>query len=589
MATDIIDGVQYTIRKTSISDKEQARVDRALDREVAKDAQRAAAKAQDTKRASDEAYLNAEADKFNVLTPQKQAERDRIQQMKTDADREWDSMGKGNAENKPPANIEEAKDTYSGQQPTEQSTSKVDSKSKPAKPEDTSTPANLQSVNTPPPVEITDVLKDFDWTSSTNKQQMAGKIPYIRLVEYKLTANNAINGFGAGLMAWADVHRSSVAGASKLGGAINKISQSNFIGKAATGAADAIGAAGAAVAPYLQQAENFVKSKANDSFGHEGQHLTDIYGMLYARSATGRTYTLPYYNKDFFHAGNDFSDSSEAAPPLVGGFFDAIQAAGAIPSLVEPGVYVQRPKFYQFASATEPSVSISLTLYNTLTPMSYLKHAKFIQQLALNNLPRRITRSVVEPPCIYEVFIPGKAFYPYCFIDRLQISNVGARRIINNEIVPDAFQIEISLTSLVKDASNFYERQMQHHGIGTPSVGGAGGSAGSFAGGGGDNMGASGAQRDAVASVDSGRGASMPISNSNSSTASNDPGANLDKNAAELDKIANECDGHAVRFEKAGNMQKAAEMRAIAASSRQDAAQQRGYAADVRDRFSKLP
>lgn len=493
-----------------------------------------------------------------------------------------------NSNNAPVAKIQESKDTYTDQQPTEQATSTADRKSKaPSSSADTSAPTNIEGVGTSPPTEITDVVNDFDWTSSINKQQMAGKIPYIRLTEFKLTANNAVNGFAAGLMAWADVHRSSVAGASKLGGTINTVSQSNFIGKAATAAGDAIGAAGAAVAPYLQKAENFVKSKANDSFGHEGQHLTDAFGMLYAREATGRTYTLPYYNKDYFHAGNDFSDSSENAPPLVGGFFDVIQAAGAIPSLVEPGVYVQRPKFYQFASAAEPTVNISLTLYNTLTPMSYLKHAKFIQQLALNNLPRRITRSVVEPPCIYEVFIPGKAFYPYCFISNLKISNVGARRIINNEIVPDAFQIEISLTSLTKDASNFYDRQMQHHGIGAPSTPGANGAASSFTGGGGNNMGSSGAQRDAVAGMGSGVGASMPTSSNDTSIESSL--SRIEANAARMSQDADREDARAVQFEKAGDVQRAADFRAIAAYSRQSAANSRANAAQIREAASKLP
>jgi hypothetical protein len=445
-----------------------------------------------------------------------------------------------------------AVESYSAEQSTEQRTTLPKTVVESTRETESNATSNLEGVRSSIPAVITDVVNDFDWTSSINKQQMVGKIPYIRLTEFKLTANNAVNGFAAGFMAWADVHRSSVAGASKLGGAINTVAQSNFIGKAATGVGDAIGAAGAAVAPYLQKAENFVKSKANDSFGHEGQHLTDVFGMLYARAATGRIYTLPYYNKDYFHAGNEFNDSTENAPPLVGGFFDAIQAAGAIPSLTEPGVYVQRPKFYQFASAPEPAVNISLTLYNTMTPMSYLKHTKFIQQLALNNLPRRITRSVVEPPCIYEVLIPGKAFYPYCFVSNLRVTNVGARRIINNEIVPDAFQIEIGLTSLTKNASNFYERQMQHHGIGNAASEGAGGSAGSFSGGGGDNMGASGAQRDAVANVST----SSSSSNYNSS--------------------ANRFDSLAVSYDKAGNTQKAAEMRAQAVDSRRLAAQIEG-------------
>ena len=453
----------------------------------------------------------------------------------TGAPTSW--ITKGSTANDTP--IQTATDTYAPEQPTEQRTTLPTTVVEATR----DIPSNLEGVGTPPAIETTDVLNDFDWTSSINKKQVAGKIPYIRLTEFKLTANNALNGLAAAAMAFADLNRSSTSGAAKLGNKINAATQSSFIqpvGTVAKTAGDFIESAGAAVAPYLKKAEDYIKSKTNDSFGHEGQHLIDLFGNLYARESTGRTYTLPYYNRDFFHTSNSFSDSTEETPAVVGAIYDTIKAAGAIPSLFETGVYVQRPKFYQFASSPEPAVNISLTLYNTLTPMSYLKHAKFIQQLALNNLPRRVTRVVVEPPCIYEVFIPGKSFYPYCFISRLQVTNVGTRRLINNEIVPDAFQIDISLTSLTKDASNFYDRQMQHHGIGTPSVGGAGGSAGSFAGGGGDNMGASGAQRDAVADASS----SSSSSNYNSSSPyyEEKTASSIDKTVASLNNSANKFD-----------------------------------------------
>lgn len=484
--------------------------------------------------------------------------------------------------------IQSATDTYAPEQPTEQRTTLPTTVVEATR--DAQPPTNLQGVGTSPPTEITDVVNDFDWTASINKKQLGGKIPYIRLTEFKLTANNALNGLAAAAMAFADLNRSTTAGSAKLGNAASTITQGTFLspaGGAVKMAGDVGAAAGAAVAPYLKKAEDYIKSKTNDSFGHEGQHLMDLFGNLYARESTGRTYTLPYYNRDFFHTSNSFSDSTEEIPPVVGALYDTIKAAGVIPSLFETGVYVQRPKFYQFASSPEPAVNVSLTLYNTLTPMSYLKHAKFIQQLALNNLPRRITRVVVEPPCIYEVFIPGKAFYPYCFISRLQVTNVGTRRLINNEIIPDAFQIDISLTSLIKDASNLYDRQMQQHGIGAPAEVGAGGSAGSLATGGGNNMGSSGAQRDAVAGVDSGVGASMPASSNDTSIQGSL--SRIEANAARMEKSANEDDARAVQFEKAGDHQRAADFRAIAAYSRQSAANSRANAAQIRETASKLP
>jgi hypothetical protein len=195
--------------------------------------------------------------------------------------------------------------------------------------------------------------------------------------------------------------------------------------------------------------------------------------------------------------------------------------------------------------------------------MSYLKHAKFIQQLALNNMPRRVTRAIVEPPCIYEVFIPGKAFYPYCYINELRVTNVGAKRLINNEIVPDAFQIDIRLTSLIKDASNLYERQMQHHGLGVSTEGDTSGSAGDIADSGGDNMGAAKEQRDAIADA--------------SAVANTTPSDALARDVSKMTNRADELDQKAASYEKTGNTQKATEMKTQAAQTRDQATTVKNY------------
>jgi hypothetical protein len=145
------------------------------------------------------------------------------------------------------------------------------------------------------------------------------------------------------------------------------------------------------------------------------------------------------------------------------------EAASGLAALVEPGVYVPRPKYYNFESEGN-QFSFAITLYNTITPMAHLKNSQLIQQLILNNLPRRKTRVVVEPPCIYEVLIPGKAFFPYCFITDLRVLHVGTKRLMDGEIVPDAFEVQITIKSLTTDANNFYEKQMQHHGMTFPTA-----------------------------------------------------------------------------------------------------------------------
>jgi hypothetical protein len=77
---------------------------------------------------------------------------------------------------------------------------------------------------------------------------------------------------------------------------------------------------------------------------------------------------------------------------------------------------------------------------------------------------------LVDPPCIYELTIPGRGFYPYAYISALQVDHVGTRRILKNSIgkdviVPDAFKVHIEFKSLTSDVNNFIVPAMGSAGI----------------------------------------------------------------------------------------------------------------------------
>ena len=375
-----------------------------------------------------------------------------------------------------PATVAAAAETYAPEQPTEQRTTLPETVVEATQ----DAPANVAQENVTPPEEAIDVIKDYDWTSSINKEQLMEKIPFIRLKEYQITADNAINAIAAGVFAWSDMQKagmnalgrmSSIAGtgasdAASMMGLDNELaflkeSKDNKFPKVVTQIG---GVLNNSIEKFVKSAkEHASKVQPTSDFGPEGQHLMDVYGGLYARKATGRSYTLPYYENEYFTTSNSFNETTTI--PLVGAAFDKIaQISNFLPALVEPGVYVQRPKYYNFETDGN-QFSFSITLYNTITPLAHLKNSKLIQQIILNNLPRRKTRIVVEPPCIYEVLIPGKAFFPYCFITDLRVLHVGTKRLMEGEIVPDAFEVQITIKSLTSDANNFYEKQMQHHGL----------------------------------------------------------------------------------------------------------------------------
>lgn len=377
----------------------------------------------------------------------------------------------------PGMGMEESQNTFAAEQPTEQNVPKAPYI--PLTTSDEEAPADITE-NASTQEESIDVISDYDWTSSINKSQMMNKIPFIKLKEYKITADNAINAIASGVFAWGDMQKAGMnalgRSASLMGTGVSDAASSmgleneleflkgakdNKFSKVVTQLG---GVLNNSIDKFVQSAkEHAGKVQPTSDFGPEGQHLMDIYGGLYAREATGRSYTLPYYESEYFSTSNSFSETTTI--PLIGAAFDKIaKISNLLPALVEPGVYVQRPKYYNFETDGN-QFSFSITLYNTITPLAHLKNSKLIQQIILNNLPRRKTKIVVEPPCIYEVLIPGKAFFPYCFITDLRVLHVGTKRLIAGEIVPEAFEVQITIKSLTSDANNFYEKQMQHHGM----------------------------------------------------------------------------------------------------------------------------
>ena len=96
--------------------------------------------------------------------------------------------------------------------------------------------------------------------------------------------------------------------------------------------------------------------------------------------------------------------------------------------------------------------------------------------LIYNNKPERVNVNLIEPPPIYEVTIPGAKYIPYSYIQSISVTHRGARRVMKiqvpstirglNEgtalknidfeaIIPEAYDITITLQGLIADSKNF--------------------------------------------------------------------------------------------------------------------------------------
>lgn len=202
------------------------------------------------------------------------------------------------------------------------------------------------------------------------------------------------------------------------------------------------------------------------------------YEGLYLTEDTKFCYSFPYLENDPNYVENAFGDQDEAFSGKIPGgpsmgqlmreFRSNIQSMAALTNITQPGVYIEKPKFFQFNDKGE-EISFSFPLINTghSTWQDVRKNWQLLFMLIYQNRPNRRSRDLIDPPCIYEVNIPGNKFMPYAYISNLSIEFLGNRRQqkltipgVNGgtreiaTIIPDAYQVSITVTGLVAEAQN---------------------------------------------------------------------------------------------------------------------------------------
>lgn len=137
-----------------------------------------------------------------------------------------------------------------------------------------------------------------------------------------------------------------------------------------------------------------------------------------------------------------------------GNFSDAFSTlVGGIKSGGDPGSYVETPMFYQFEKNDGP-LEVSFVLSNTINS-DYEKNHKLIQRLTYINRPLRKNSIAVDPPRIYQVRVPGHRLIRWAYCDSFSVSFLGTRRVINDVIVPEGYQVTMSFKSLTLEHAGF--------------------------------------------------------------------------------------------------------------------------------------
>lgn len=266
---------------------------------------------------------------------------------------------------------------------------------------------------------LIDVVNDLPWTLSPKSSRE--DVPFIELVEYQQTTGQLI----ASLVYYSRV--------------IDKISSSNL---------------GVLVSPDDPE---------------------EVYRYKYFAEPTGFRYKLPYFNPKKLARGTTFGNDenpfsgllqlgSQAASygtrgtaSMIAEAFEFGRAGLSLISSTLPGaVNFENPQ--SWTSTSPETIEVTFDLFNTDSVDDVERNRNFCHLLSYQNTPSRRNFAIVDPPVIYNLYIPDVVQFPACYVNSLNITNLGNTRIMNlggtARTIPEAYRIAISFNSLLMPTRN---------------------------------------------------------------------------------------------------------------------------------------
>ena len=304
-----------------------------------------------------------------------------------------------------------------------------------------------------PNSKLVNVVNDYAWTIQPKSARK--DVPYLYMIERKLTNEVMIQQLIYNLAATFQVGE--------------EISEDAF----------------SFVKKFLPEDEQTTKTdKVIKSIVNESKSLngSDPYTGLYSLEDTGWSYILPYFDKGNHNIGGEWglpseggglvSKLSQATTGIAG---DIAQTVNSISSLLgsmsgtnsalKPGTYIEKAKQYNF-QPQGASYSLSFNLYNTGRLQDVIDNWELCFALMYNLLPNRRTKTVFDPPPLYEIYIPGVRRSPVSFIKGMRVEFLGATRLMDLDvagknafrtIVPDAYSIQIDIEDVLPESKNFMQ------------------------------------------------------------------------------------------------------------------------------------
>jgi len=282
--------------------------------------------------------------------------------------------------------------------------------------------------------EVINVHREYDWTSVPRNSPLRYVAPYVKLTSYKITSSAALNRIKSYLnLALAE---SADEFYEKLyqNAEVEDIFFIPYFGDNIRSFSNEFGdtfqnPALASIDSLLQNASNELLAPLGEF--KVGENFSKLKGQMGAAVGSIGTGDMDNIKKSFGEVGKGMSSA--------------------------PGSYIETPKLYQYAQ-NDGALEITFPLFNTINSDAIKKNYDLIDKLTRINRPKRLTSVTMEPPRIYEVQLRGLRYMRWAYCSNFSVSMIGSRRLVNEVITPDGYQISMSLTSLTTEVSNFMDK-----------------------------------------------------------------------------------------------------------------------------------
>jgi hypothetical protein len=234
---------------------------------------------------------------------------------------------------------------------------------------------------------------------------------------------------------------------------------------------------------YTQGIGQVVGNTTNSS----SKGLLDVYEEMWPDNPTNWIYRFPYFDKKQFElstpqwrkvdepgqiikaAGSGLASFAKnlGGEVLAKGIDFVSSGVDAAQAVAEAGLafasplvgMVDRPRI--FTEHSERSVTIQFPLYNTLDPNDWLKNKKFFMAFAGQNHFNKRDFITGLPPVWYRVYVPNQYYSHASCVTNFTVENLGNTRLekhgAEGVIVPDAYQISITLTEMLMPSLNQFQ------------------------------------------------------------------------------------------------------------------------------------